>query len=69
MKPGRQLWPAVVSQSRIKYGNSLMAKASVKFVLDSRVSGLAWLNSRFVLVVFSYIVMMKDLFFPSSPAL
>lgn len=69
MKPGRQLRPAVVSQSRIKYGNSLMAKASVKFVLDSRGSGLAWGNITFVLIVFSYIMMMKDLFFPSSPAL
>lgn len=58
---GTVLLPAVKSQSRIEYGNSLMAKASVKFVLDSRVSGLAWTNTKFVLLVCNYVMMMKDL--------
>lgn len=38
-----------------------MAKASVKFVLDSRVSGLAWTNTKFVFLVCNYVMTMKDL--------
>lgn len=41
-----------------------MAKASVKFVLDSRVSGLAWTNTKLGLLVCNYVMMKKDLFPP-----
>jgi len=45
-----------------------MAKASLKFGLDSRVLGLVWTNTKFVLLVCHHVMMiMKDLFPPFSP--